>query len=325
MSDAALMLGGVELGGTKCVCLVGNAGGEILEQVSLPTGRDPAATLESIATILGGWQQRHGPYAAVGVASFGPLELRTDNPRYGFLGLSSKPGWSNVDLAGYFARRFRVPIGITTDVIGAALAEGRWGAARGLRHFAYVTVGTGIGVGVIVGGLPLVGRHHPELGHARAQRLPGDTWPGVCSFHGDCIEGIACGPAIEARSGAPAGTLSPEHPVWEPVGHALGQLAHTLVATFGPERILMGGGVATAQPHLFPRMRAELRRSLNGYLDIEHVPGGLDAYISPPGLGRLAGPLGALTVAADAYASARGSARAAPPGIARRATDAGKI
>jgi fructokinase len=301
--SAQTVLCGIELGGTKCICLLGNARGEIHVQSTLPTGRDPQVTLARIEAILEEWEIAYGPLAALGIASFGPLELRRDAAQYGCVGNSSKPGWAYIDLVGYFARRFRGPIGLTTDVIAAALAEARWGAARDLSDFAYVTVGTGIGVGVIASGKPLIGRHHPELGHARAQRLPGDTWPGICSFHGDCIEGVASGPAIQARSGASAGTLRADHPVWEPVAHALGQLAHTLVVGFGPERILVGGGVACAQAHLFPRVRKHLTESLNGYLEIDTVEGGLESFIVPPGLGDLAGPLGALAVAADAYAT----------------------
>lgn len=316
MSPAQIKLCGVELGGTKCICLVGNAGGEIHAQTTLPTGRDPQATLARIASILQEWQSSHGPFASIGIASFGPLELRREAAAYGFVGNSSKPGWAHVDLVGYFARRFSAPIGLTTDVIAAALAEARWGAARALSDFAYVTVGTGVGVGIISSGTPLIGVHHPELGHSRAQRLRGDTWPGVCSFHGDCIEGIASGPAIQARSGAPAGTLAPDHPVWESVAHTLGQLAHTLVVGFGPQRVLIGGGVACSQVHLFPRIREQLKTSLNGYLDIERVAGGLDAFIALPGLAELAGPLGALAVAADAYAYGSGKTAGSPASVA---------
>ena len=302
MTNAQTNLCGVELGGTKCVCSIGTARGEIGTQTTVPTGRDPHATLERIAVILQEWESTHGPFGAIGIASFGPLELRRDHPRYGFVGVTSKEGWADIEIAGFFARRFGVAIGISTDVIGAALAEARWGGAQGLTDFAYVTVGTGVGVGLISGGRVVLGRHNPELGHARAQRLKGDNWPGICRFHGDCIEGIASGPAIEARSGVSARQLPADAPAWEPVAHALGQLMHTLVVTTAPQRILIGGGVASAQAHLFPRIRSQLRSSLGGYLDIDHVPGGLDAFIAPPGLGTLAGPLGAIAVAADAYA-----------------------
>jgi len=203
-------------------------------------------------------------------------------------------------VAGYFAARFAEPLGLTTDVIAAALAEGRWGGARGLSDYAYVTVGTGVGAGLIAAGRPLIGRHHPELGHLRIVRAAGDTWPGACRFHGDCVEGLASGPAIEARSGTAAADLPADSPVWDTVAHALAQLSQALVLSLSPQRILIGGGVARGQPGLFPRIRARLRASLNGYLDIEQLEDGLEEFIVPPGLGALAGPLGALAVAADA-------------------------
>jgi fructokinase len=300
---AGPLLCGVELGGTKCVCLAGSAAGDILARASLPTGSDAQATLARIDAQLRQFVDEHGPCAALGIAAFGPLELRRDSPRYGRIGATTKAGWSGVDLAGFFGARYGSRLGFSTDVIGAALAEGRWGAARGLGDFAYVTVGTGVGVGLVSGGRPLHGWHHPELGHVRVQRLRGEGWPGACRFHGDCVEGLAAGPAIEARSGAAPASLAPDHPVWDEVGYALGQLAHVLVLTAAPQRILLGGGVVSAQPQLFARIREALRVSLNGYLEIEQVPGGLEAYIAAPGLGTRAGPLGALALAADALAS----------------------
>src|SRR5690349_7411859 len=180
------------------------------------------------------------------------------------------------------------------------ISEGRWGAARGLDDFAYVTVGTGIGVGSIVRGRPIFGMNHTELGHIRVARMKGDTFPGVCPFHGDCIEGLASGPAIEARAGKPASQLPPDHPAWGYVAHGLGQLMHTMVLTTAPRRIFLGGGVLSAQAHLFGRIGEELRRSLNRYVAAAELEGGLDQYLVPPGLGTMAGPLGALALAADA-------------------------
>src|SRR5579864_131308 len=148
MADEPL-LGGVELGGTKCVCLIGTREGAIRAQTSVPTGRDAAVTLRQIEDVLGKLRSVHGPFAALGIASFGPLELRRDSPGYGRIGSTSKEGWTDCDLAGFFSARFRCGIALSTDVIGAALAEGRWGAARGLSDFAYVTVGTGVGVGLV--------------------------------------------------------------------------------------------------------------------------------------------------------------------------------
>jgi fructokinase len=292
------LFAGVEMGGTKCVCTLGTGPDDIRAQVTVPT-LDPQTTLSSIAAVLDKWTQSAGEPAALGVASFGPIDLRRDSPTYGCMGATPKRGWPNTDVAGFFTRRFTVPVGLTTDVIGAALAEGRWGDAQGLTDFAYVTVGTGIGAGLVVAGKSVFGRHHPEVGHARIARAAGDTWPGNCALHGDCLEGLASGPAIEARSGMPAAALAADSLVWDTVAHALAQLAHLLVVTVAPQRILLGGGVVSGHRHLFPRIRRSLLASLNGYLSI---PGEVDGFIVPPGLGTSAGPLGALAVAADAYA-----------------------
>jgi fructokinase len=219
-----------------------------------------------------------------------------------------KPGWSGTDVVGRFSRDPSVPIGFNTDVNSAALAESRWGLARGLSDFAYVTVGTGVGVGLVVGGKPVFGCNHTELGHVRIARRQGDMWPGICRFHGDCVEGLASGPAIAARTGISAEKVSDDSPVWELVAHALAQLLHTIVLATAPRCILIGGGVFHARPHMFERVRRLLVESLNGYLDLEELTGGIARYVVPPGLGALAGPLGALAIAADAY----GGARAAP-------------
>lgn len=298
---------GVELGGTKCICILGSGPEDIREREQLPTG-DPPATLVAIGEILARWNASVAPLAAIGIASFGPLDLRPGSPGFGSIGVTPKQNWAHTHLSGYFTQRIAVPVGITTDVIGAALAEGRWGAGRGLHDFAYVTVGTGVGVGLIHDGGPLIGSHHPELGHARVVRAAGDDWPGHCSFHGPCVEGLASGPAIQARCGVAAPQLPPEHPAWQLVAHALGQLAHLLVVSVAPQRILMGGGVLTGRTQLFASIRRCLDTSLNGYLDIAELKAGLDTYIVPPGLGADAGPLGALAVAINTHKAALASA-----------------
>ena len=292
------LVAGVELGGTKCVCILGTGPDDIRAQEVLPT-RDSASTLGAIAEVLRGWNASIGNIEAIGVASFGPLDLHRGSRTYGRIGATPKERWAGVDLADFFSSGFALPLGFTTDVIGAAIAEGRWGGARGLTDYAYVTVGTGVGVGMIAGGRPVLGCHHPELGHVRVVRFPGDDWPGSCRFHGDCVEGLAAGPAIEARNGGSAMALPEQSPIWDTVAHALGQLAHILVVSVAPQRILIGGGVLSAQPHLFPRIRSCLATSVHGYLDIPELTSGLELYIAPPGLGAQAGPLGALALAID--------------------------
>jgi fructokinase len=303
VSPASKLLAGVELGGTKCVCILGSGPQDVRAQERLPTG-DREDTLRQIEAVLERWRAQHGPVRALGIASFGPVDLRAGSPTHGFITSTSKLHWRDTDVAPRLGRRLGVPVRIDTDVNGAALAEGRWGAAQGLDDFAYVTVGTGIGVGSIVRGRPIFGMNHTELGHIRVVRKAGDTFPGVCPFHGDCIEGLASGPAIEARAGKPASQLPANHPAWDFVAHGLGQLMHIMVLTTAPQRIFLGGGVMSAQAHLFERIRDELKRSLNRYVEGTELESGLGQYLVPPGLGTMAGPLGALALAADAELSA---------------------
>ena len=297
MSDARPLLAGVELGGTKCICILGTGPDDIREQRRIQTA-GPDVTLAEIASVLDSWQVAPGPFAALGIASFGPLELRPDSPRFGYVTSSVKVGWQGVDVVGRLAARRGVPVGFSTDVNGAALAEGRWGAARGLRDFAYVTVGTGIGVGLVAHGQLVLGCNHSELGHIRVARLPGDEWPGICAFHGDCAEGLASGPAIAARIAAAPATAG-ESVIWDYVAFTLAQLLHTMVFATAPQRILVGGGVIEGHPELLPLARRRLLESINGFIDLEDLTGGTDGYVVAPGLGSLAGPLGALALAAD--------------------------
>ncbi|HEU4780254.1 MAG TPA: ROK family protein [Steroidobacteraceae bacterium] len=299
MPNSPKLLAGVELGGTKCVCILGTGPDDVRALERLPTG-EREETLRQIEAVLDRWREQYGSARALGIASFGPVDLRADSPTYGFITSTSKSGWRNTDVARRLGRRVGGPFGFDTDVNGAALAEGRWGAGVGLDDFAYVTVGTGIGVGLIVRGKSIFGMNHTELGHIRVARKPGDNFPGICSFHGDCIEGLASGPAIEARAGMPASQLPPDHPAWDFVAHGLAQLLHTMVLATAPSRIFLGGGVMSAQMHLFERIQRELQRSLNGYVEAPELERGLAQFIVPPGLGPMAGPLGALALAADA-------------------------
>ena len=290
------VLAGVELGGTKCVCVLATSNGEILAQERVETAM-PDATLPQIQAILRNWFDTRRDIAALGIATFGPVDVDRCSPRWGHIGQTPKPGWSGVGVAQELSAGLGVPFALDTDVNGAALAEMRWGAAAGLDDFAYVTVGTGVGVGLVVGGRPIRGFGHAELGHMRVARVPGDNWPGSCPYHGDCVEGLAAGPAIIQRSGKRASLIAPDDSVWDLVGHAIAQMLHNLVLTATPRRILLGGGVTTAQPQLFPIIRRELQASLNGYVS-SHELDRIEDYIAPPGLGELAGPLGPIALAA---------------------------
>jgi len=285
---------GIEMGGTKCVLLVGTGPTRILDERVIPT-TTPAETLGEITAVIDSWAAAHRP-AAIGIASFGPLELDPASPEYGCIIATPKPGWSGTDVLAPIFRRYGLPTGIDTDVIGAALAEGLWGAARGLADHAYVTVGTGVGVGIVSGGRPLAGASHGELGHARLARAPGDRWPGICPFHGDCVEGLISGPALAARLGQPGSTVGIDHPAWDGIVHTLAMLLHTIVLAAAPRRISIGGGVVTGRDTLLPRLRAMLATSLAGYGTTPRFLPDMDAAIGPPGLGTLAGPLGSLAV-----------------------------
>jgi fructokinase len=282
------LLAGVELGGTKCICILGSGPEQIRAQVELPT-LAPQVTLAAIEAVLDGWCARGWHFSALGLAAFGPLDLRRDSPRFGWIARTVKEGWSDTELLGRMARRYEVPAGIDTDVNAAARAEGRWGGAQALADYVYVTVGTGIGAGVIINGLPVSGVNHTELGHIRIVRMPGDHFAGICPFHGDCLEGLAAGPAIAARN----------DPTWDPIAHALSQLCQTLVLGSAPRRIFLGGGVMVGQPQLFAMIRSRLQSSLNGYIASDELGSGIERFIVPSALGPAVGPLGALAVAAD--------------------------
>jgi fructokinase len=271
------LLGGIEAGGTKFVCGVGTGPGD-LATLHIPT-TSPEATTAAAVDFL----RRHAPQA-VGIASFGPVDLAT-----GHITSTPKAGWRNYDLAGTVRRALGVPIGFDTDVNGAALGEARWGAAQGISDFIYLTVGTGIGGGALVNGRPLHGLAHPEMGHIRIPHdIIRDPFPGVCPFHGDCLEGLASGPAIQARWDKPAPELPADHPAWILEAHYLALALADWMYTLSPKLILIGGGVAE-QAHLFPKIRNELSTILNGYIR--------GCEIAPPGLGQRAGVLGALALA----------------------------
>lgn len=294
---SAPLIAGVELGGTKIVCLLASGPDDVRDEVRLPT-TSPEETLGAVAEVLARWKAEHG-FAALGIGSFGPLELDDRAENYGAIVSTPKPGWNDVDLT-VLGRGLHVPVAIDTDVNGAAFAEGLWGAAQGLRSFAYVTVGTGIGVGSIVNGQSVKGLGHSEAGHLRVGRIAGDVWPGSCPYHGDCVEGLAAGPALLARTGRRGETLLSDDPAWEMVVRALGGLLHNLVLTTAPERILIGGGIFGGNDHLFPRLRSALVESLAGYATGDRIAALIDNFVTPPGLGGMAGPLGAIVLGRNA-------------------------
>jgi fructokinase len=248
-------------------------------------------TLAALEAVLDRWS-----FDVIGVASFGPVGLDPARADYGSVTATTKPGWSGTDLIRRLEQRYRKPTGFQTDVNGAALAEGRWGAAQGMAAHAYITIGTGVGVGLVAGGRPVMGWAHGEAGHMRVPRAQGDAYTGWCRFHGDCVEGLIAGPALAERFGMPGDRLPDDGPQWDLFVHDLAALLHNLVVTAAPERIAIGGGVVASRQHLFPRLRARLTESLGGYGALAEWARDMNRRLGPPGLGTMAGPLGAIAV-----------------------------
>ena len=282
---------GVEMGGTKCVLTLADGPEEVREREVIATS-SPADTLGRIERVLGSWKT-NGCLDALGIGSFGPIDVDEGSATYGHVLSTPKPGWAGADVARRLQRAVGVPTSFDTDVNGAALAEMQWGSGRGFDDFAYVTVGTGVGVGLIVDGKPTRGFGHCELGHIRVARLPGEDWPGSCPFHGDCVEGLASGSALRARFGEELDGLGADHPVWDGVAWTLAQLCHSIVCAGAPRRIAIGGGVIERQPHLLERIEASLVDSLNGFIKLPAD----GRYVRAPDLGNQAGPLGAIALA----------------------------
>ena len=285
-----MIYAGVELGGTKCVAVLGSGPDEVAARQVIPT-TTPDETLGAIQRLIAGWT-----FDALGIASFGPIDVDSSSPTYGRILATPKPGWAGADVVGRLADVNDIPLAFDTDVNGAALAEMRWGAGIGMVDFAYITVGTGIGVGLIVAGKPTRGFAHCELGHIRIARLAGEAWPGSCPFHGDCVEGLASGSALKARYGEAFPSLAPDDAAWDEVAWALAQLCQAIVGAAAPRRIAIGGGVIEQQPHLIAKTQSLLIESLAGYI---RLPEDRD-YLRAPALGADAGPLGAIALAMTA-------------------------
>lgn len=295
---------GIEAGGTKFVCAVGNSPGDLSVPESFPTTR-PEETIQRTLEFLYRQQDRLGPPAAIGIASFGPLDPNPASPTYGQITTTPKPGWASFDFVGAIQAHFNVPILFDTDVNGAALGEWRWGAAQGLDTFLYLTIGTGVGGGGMVSGHLMHGLVHPEMGHMLLRHdWARDPYPGTCPYHGDCFEGLACGPAIERRWGQPAVTLPVDHPAWDLEAEYLALGLVNLITCLSPQRIILGGGVMS-QPQVFPLVRAKTLALLNGYVRSPALLDQIDAYIVPPALANRAGVLGAIALAENAYQAAK--------------------
>ena len=291
------MFGAIEGGGTKFVCAVGTTPDDLT--VTQFSTESPGPTIARAVAFFK--EQSGGRLLAVGIGSFGPVDLCPASPTFGCTTSTPKPGWQNYDFAGAVRKALDVPVGFDTDVDASALGESRWGAGRSVSDFLYLTVGTGIGGGAIVNGQILHGLVHPEVGHIRIPHdRQRDPYSGCCPFHGDCLEGLACGPAMEKRWGKPAHELPADHPAWALEAHYLALGLANWVCTFSPKRMVLGGGVMQQQ-WLFPLIRAELIRLLNGYVRSKELIENVEQYVVPPMLGNRAGIAGALVLAEQAY------------------------
>jgi fructokinase len=276
--------GGIETGGTKWECAIGTGPDDLSATATIPT----TTPEETIAQVVAFFEQE-GPVAAIGIGSFGPIDQNPGSATWGHITSTPKPGWAYTDVGGEIGRRLSVPVAFDTDVNAAALGEHRWGAARGLETFCYITIGTGIGGGGMSGGRLLHGLAHPEFGHMRIPHdRRRDPFEGVCPYHGDCWEGLASGRAIEARWGRPADELDGDDEVWMLQAHYLALGLVSVICVLSPERILLGGGVMR-RPSLLPLVHREVEGLMNGYQET--------ATIILPALAPRSGVLGAIALA----------------------------
>ncbi|AIQ37164.1 ROK family protein [Paenibacillus sp. FSL H7-0716] len=286
------LLGGIEAGGTKFVCGIGYEDGKIIDRTSFPT-TTPEETMTQVFQYFEGKS-----IEAIGIGSFGPIDPIASSSGYGFITTTPKPHWGQYNIVGAIQERLALPIAFDTDVNGAALAEYKWGAAKGLDSCLYITIGTGIGAGAVVGGEIVHGLSHPEMGHIYVRRLSDDTFKGCCPYHGDCLEGMASGPAIGARWRKSAVELGKDHPAWAMEAHYLAHALMNYVLILAPHKIIMGGGVMK-QGQLFPLIRNKLHELLNGYIAHPLLNNEIHNYVVPPNLGDNAGLAGAIALASN--------------------------
>jgi len=291
------LYGGIEAGGTKFVCAIGSGPDDIRSEGRFPT-TTPGETLEKVCNFINNYlRNTHTALEAIGIAAFGPLDLHSGSEHFGKITSTPKPGWAFTDIRGIIAAGTSTPVFLDTDVNAAALGEGRWGAALGLQDYLYLTIGTGIGGGLIVQGKPFHGLIHPEMGHIFLPHdCDSDPFPGNCPYHKDCFEGLASGPALEARWGQPADSLPDNHPAWELEAHYIALGLQAYICIVSPQRIILGGGVMQ-RSQLFPLIRRKVQAHLNGYIHSPAIFSEIDNYIVPPALGVRAGVLGAIALA----------------------------
>jgi fructokinase len=289
--------GGIEAGGTKFNCIVAADPDNIVAETRIPTST-PDQTLPQVLSFFNQVQSGNNiQLDAIGLGSFGPIDPNPNSVDYGRITSTPKLAWRNTPILGYFRDALKIPAAFDTDVAAAALGEGKWGAAKGVKNFVYFTIGTGIGGGAIVDGKPVHGLLHPEMGHLLIPHdLAADPFRGCCPSHKDCLEGLASGPAMNKRWGVPAETLSPSHPAWQLEAKYISFMCANTLLTLSPERIILGGGVMKS-PGLLELVRKEVVIILNGYIQSELLLQHTDQLIQAPGLGDRAGMLGCIALA----------------------------
>lgn len=286
-----MRLGALEAGGTKMVCAIGNENGEIFERVSIPT-ETPEITMPKLIDYF-----KDKEIEALGIGCFGPIDLNRMSDTYGYITTTPKLKWANYNIVGAFKEALGVPVGFDTDVNGSALGEATWGITKGLENSVYFTIGTGVGAGIISNGKLLHGMLHPEGGHVLLAKHPDDSYAGKCPYHRNCLEGLAAGPAIEARWGKKGIELADRKEVWEMEAFYIGQAIVDYIMILSPQRIILGGGVMH-QEHMMPLVREEVKRQLSGYIQTRELEN-LDSYIVLPSLNDNQGIMGALKLAMD--------------------------
>lgn len=281
------MIGGIEAGGTKMVCAVGDENGTIIDKMIFPT-RQPKETFDNLIGYFKSWDIK-----ALGIGCFGPVDLNRKSKTYGYITKTPKRGWENCNVVGTFQEALGVPVGFDTDVNGAVLGEVTWGAAKGMESAIYITVGTGVGVGVYINGALLHGLVHAEAGHILLSKHPEDFYEGCCPFHKNCMEGLASGSAIEGRWGRRAAELANREEVWRLEAYYIAQAIMDYILVYSPQKIILWGGVMH-QKNLFVSVRKEVKRLMNDYISHEMLKGSIDEYIVPPALGEDPGIMGAI-------------------------------
>ncbi len=290
-----MLYGALEAGGTKMVCATGNEYGQILEQTSIPT-TTPEETMPKVIEFFADKE-----LDAMGIACFGPVDVRENSATYGNILFTPKIAWRNFPMVKTMKEGLKnIPVGFDTDVNGSLLGEVTWGAAKGLTDAVYFTIGTGIGMGAISGGNLVHGMLHPEVGHIKMSILEGDNFAGICPNHGACFEGMACGPALEKRCGKPAKDLAKDDPVWEIEAGYIAQAITSVIFTLSPQKIILGGGVI-GQKQLFPLIRNKTLENINGYIDTKELRN-ISNYIVPAALNGNQGIMGAVKLAEMALA-----------------------